>query len=207
MTTPSETPQVPAPSRKKLAVSTLAALALAGLVLVTVVLPAEYDVDPLGTGRLLGLVVLNQVPEIPVRSDGIIAHGSSYRVDTREFVLEPGGFVEYKYRLEAGRGMVYSWSATNWVRSEMHSEADGAPSGTAEFFEVAERTLFRHGSYVAPFPGIHGWYWLNEGSDTVTVKIHASGFFSGATEFRADVPPLEYAITATPEPGAYRPEF
>jgi type IV pilus assembly protein PilN len=28
--------------------------------------------------------------------------------------------------------MLYSWSATGWVRSEMHSEADGAPAGTAE---------------------------------------------------------------------------
>lgn len=208
MTTPTDGPQIPAPSKRKLALSALTALVLAAVVLVTVVLPAEYDMDPLGTGRLLGLVVLNQAPaEIPVRADGLIAHASSYRVDTREFVLEPGGFVEYKYRLEAGRGMVYSWSASNWVRSEMHSEPDGGAQGTAEFFEVAERTLFRHGSYVAPFPGIHGWYWLNEGSDTVTVKIHASGFFSASTEFREEPPPIERQITQTPEPGAYRPEF
>jgi hypothetical protein len=202
------TTQPPVPSKRKLAFSTLAALALAGVVLVTVVLPAEYDIDPLGTGAALGLVVLSGAPaEIPVRPDGLIAHASSYRTDTRAFMLEPGGFVEYKYRLEGGRGMVYTWSATNWVRSEMHSEADGAAPGTAEFFEVAERTLFRHGSYVAPFPGIHGWYWLNEGADTVTVTIHAAGFFSGSTEFRAEQPPVEHAITETPVPGAYRPDF
>ena len=125
----------------------------------------------------------------------------------RQFVLEPGGYVEYKYRLEGGRGMVYTWTASNWVRSEMHSEADGAPSGTAEFFEVADRTLFRHGSYVAPFPGIHGWYWLNEGTDTVTVRLHAAGFFSTSTEFREDEFPIERPITDTPEPGAYRPDL
>lgn len=207
MSSPSPLP--PAPSKAKLALSTLAALAVAGVVLVTVVLPAEYDIDPLGTGEALGLVVLSGAPggEIPVRADGLIAHGSSYRTDTRSFVLEPGGFVEYKYRLEAGRGMVYSWSATNWVRSEMHSEADGAPAGTAEFFEVAERTLFRHGSYVAPFPGIHGWYWLNEGTDTVTVTLHAAGFFSASTEFFEDAPPIEREMRETPEPGAFRPDF
>ena len=204
-----ERPLPPAPSKAKLAISTLAALAVAGIVLVTVVLPAEYDIDPLGTGEALGLVVLSGAPagEIPVRSDGLTAHASSYRTDSQTFVLEPGGFVEYKYRLEAGRGMLYSWIASNWVRSEMHSEADGAPAGTADFFEVVERTLFRHGSYMAPFPGIHGWYWLNEGTDTVSVTIHAAGFFSGSTEFRAGVPPVEREIRDTPEPGAFRAEF
>ena len=204
----SERPLPPAPSKAKLALSTVAALALAGIVLVTVVLPAEYDIDPLGTGAALGLVVLSGAPgEIPVRSDGLTAHPSSYRTDARSFVLEPGGYVEYKYRLEAGRGMVYTWTASNWVRSEMHSEADGAPSGTAEFFEVADRTLFRHGNYVAPFPGIHGWYWLNEGTDTVTVRLHAAGFFSASTEFREGEFPIERPITETPEPGAYRPDL
>ncbi len=209
MTTSSpERPLPPAPSKSKLLVSTLVALAIAAVLLITVVLPAEYDLDPLGTGEALGLVVLSGTPaEIPVRGDGLIAHGSSYRTDTRDFVLEPGGFVEYKYQLEAGRGMVYTWTATNWVRSEMHSEPDGAAAGTAEFFEVAERTLFRHGSYVAPFPGIHGWYWLNEGIDTVTVRLHAAGFFSASTEYRANPPPIERPLTETPEPGAYRAEF
>ena len=204
-----EKPLPPAPSKAKLAISTLAALAVAGIVLVAVVLPAEYDIDPLGTGDALGLVVLSGPPAgaIPVRADGLVAAGSSYRTDSRTFELEPGGFVEYKYRLEAGRAMLYSWTASGWVRSEMHSEADGAAAGTAEFFEVVEQTLFRHGSYVAPFPGIHGWYWLNEGTDTVTVTLHAAGFFSGSTEFRDDAPPVEREIRETPEPGAFRAEF
>lgn len=197
------------PSRAALLRSTLIALAVAALVLVAVVLPAEYDLDPFGTGRALGLVVLSAPPAdaIPVRSDGLIAHNASYRTDRRTFELEPGGFVEYKYRLEAGRGMVYSWTATNWVRSEMHSERDGAPSGTAEFFEVAERTLFRHGSYVAPFPGIHGWYWLNEGDAPVTVTLHTAGFYSESIELGEDTPPVPREMRETPEPGGWRPEF
>jgi len=197
------------PSKPKLVLATLAALALAAVILVTVVLPAEYDIDPLGTGEALGLVVLSRpgATPIPVREDGLVALGSSYRTDTRAFALAPGGFVEFKYRLEAGRAMLYSWSASSWVRSEMHSEADGAPRGTAEFFEVAERTLFRHGSYVAPFPGIHGWYWLNEGDDSVTVTLHTAGFFDYAVEFREDEPPIEHELTTTPDPNWYRPTF
>ncbi len=190
-------------SKAKLAWASLAAFLVAALVLVTTVLPAEYDIDPLGTGELLGLVVLSGSGgggAIPVRSDGLIAQESSYRIDQRTFELEPGGFVEYKYRLEAGATMVYSWSASYWVRSEMHSEADGAPAGTAEFFEVAESTLFRHGSYVAPFPGIHGWYWLNENDTPITVTLHAAGFFDTSAEFLEGVAPIVREITETPDP-------
>lgn len=197
------------PSKRKLIVATMVALALAGVILVTVVLPAEYNIDPLGTGEMLGLVVLSGggTAAIPVREDGLVALESSYRTDRREFTLAPGEFIEYKYRIEAGRAMLYSWSATNFVRSEMHSEPDGAPEGTAEFFEVAERTLFRHGSYVAPFPGIHGWYWLNEGTSPVTVTLHAAGFFDWSAEFYEDRPPVQHQITETPDPNWYRPTF
>ena len=197
------------PSKAKLAWATLAALVVAGVVLVATVLPAEYDIDPLGIGEALGLRVLSTPGSgaIPVSPDVIIAHRSSYRLDRRTFVLAPEGWVEYKYRLEEGRSMVYSWTASHWVRSEMHSEADGASEGTAEFFEVEEQTLARHGSYVAPFPGIHGWYWLNETDDTVTVTLDAAGFFSTSVEFLEDVAPIVREIMETPDSAAWRPFF
>lgn len=194
-------PLPPAPSKAKLLIATLVALAVAGVVLVTVVLPAEYDIDPLGTGEALGLVVLSgggATPAIPVREDGLIDQPEEYRLDRRTFELEPGEFVEFKYRLEAGQAMVYSWVASYWVRSEMHSEPDGAEPGTAEFFEVVERGLYRHGSYVAPFPGIHGWYWLNETDRPVTVTLSAAGFFRAGAEFREDSS-TSHDILTTPE--------
>ena len=59
MTMPDEQPTMEARSR----ISTLAGVALlvAGLVLVAVVLPAEYGVDPLGTGARLGVLPLGVV--------------------------------------------------------------------------------------------------------------------------------------------------
>ena len=197
------------PSRAKLVKATLVALLVAGVVLVVAVLPAEYDIDPLGIGEALGLRVLSGPVSgpIPVREDGLSAYRSSYRTDLRTFDLEPGGFVEYKYRLEAGRSMLYSWTATSWVRSEMHSEADTSPVGTAEFFEVVEETLARHGSYIAPFPGIHGWYWLNETDRPVTVTLYAAGFFTTSTEFLEGVAPIVREIMETPDSTAFRPYF
>ena len=55
MTTLNESVSV---SRERLAVAAGAALLVAGVLLVTVVLPAEYAVDPLGTGARLGLLDL-----------------------------------------------------------------------------------------------------------------------------------------------------
>lgn len=52
------------PSSRALVRSTLIALALAAAVLLTVILPAEYGIDPTGVGRVVGLT---QMGEIKVR--------------------------------------------------------------------------------------------------------------------------------------------
>lgn len=49
------------PSARKLLRSTLVALVVAGALLVTVVLPAEYAIDPTGIGRMLGLTRMGEI--------------------------------------------------------------------------------------------------------------------------------------------------
>jgi hypothetical protein len=49
------------PSSRALLRSTLIALAVAGSLLVTVVLPAEYGIDPTGVGRVLGLTRMGEI--------------------------------------------------------------------------------------------------------------------------------------------------
>jgi hypothetical protein len=127
------------------------------------------------------------VGDIEVRTDGILPREAAYRADEIVFELAPGEGVEYKYRLEEGETMVYSWSSSAPVRTEMHAEADDQAEGTAEFFEVVESSQAGHGLYTAPFPGIHGWWWLNlNEDDPITVTVSSSGFYSYAMEFRAD---------------------
>jgi hypothetical protein len=43
--------------------------------------------------------------------------------------------VEYKYRLDKGEALLYTWKATGRVNYELHAEPDGAPRGYAESFE------------------------------------------------------------------------
>ncbi|GAB1406293.1 MAG: transmembrane anchor protein [Stenotrophomonas sp.] len=49
------------PSARKLLRSTLIALAVAIVLLITVVLPAEYAIDPTGIGRMLGLTEMGEI--------------------------------------------------------------------------------------------------------------------------------------------------
>jgi hypothetical protein len=42
------------------------------------------------------------------------------------------------------------------------------------------------GSYVAPFDGLHGWYWKNNVKTAVTITLRSTGFYRGPTEFRMD---------------------
>lgn len=49
------------PSTAKLLRSTLLAAVIAGALLVTVVLPSEYAIDPTGVGRLLGLTQMGEI--------------------------------------------------------------------------------------------------------------------------------------------------
>lgn len=49
------------PSSRKLLRSTLIAIVVAGALLVTVVLPAEYAIDPTGIGRALGLTQMGEI--------------------------------------------------------------------------------------------------------------------------------------------------
>jgi len=53
------------PSMAKIVTATATALIVAAVILIVVVLPAEYGIDPLGTGRRLGLTDLASAPQSP----------------------------------------------------------------------------------------------------------------------------------------------
>jgi hypothetical protein len=126
----------------------------------------------------------------PPPTPGAIAPQSApFKEDEVSFRLAPKEGMEYKYRLEKGAGFVYSWTATAPVHFEMHSVPDGAPSTFAETFEKLDDRPAAHGSYVAPFPGIHGWYWQNRTDREVTIRFRAAGFFTESQEFRRGAEP------------------
>ena len=186
--------------RNRIAVAAAAALLVAGLVLVMFVLPAEYGVDPLGTGARVGLVELGVVgqqvaaleaaaqetggSEVPI----IVAQDRGYQEETVEFSVAAGEGMEYKYRLDQGEALLYSWAATGPVNYELHAEPDGAPQGYAQTYELRQGVSQASGTLTAPFSGIHGWFWENLSDEPITVTLTAAGFYNLSHEFRAGLP-------------------
>jgi hypothetical protein len=176
----------------------MAALAAAALIVVAFVLPAEYGVDPLGTGARLGLVTMSEAAgtaEAPLPPaagrlsptvEGPIAHyPSGHKVDAVRLELGPYEYVEYKYRLEAGASMTYSWSADAELIHDFHADPDGTPAPEPVSFDTRNRRE-DSGVLTAPFAGIHGWYWENPGAERVTVSLVSAGFYSSAVEMRSN---------------------
>lgn len=171
---PAPTARVAVSSRRILTATGLA-LSVAVVWLTAAVLPAQYGVDPMGIGRVLDMTGR-------FRASAIVAQPTMLQHDEIEFVLGPYQFVEYKYQVETGASMVFSWVATRNVTYDFHSEPDGAPEGSAESFDQQESDR-AHGTYVAPFSGLHGWYWENGGAGDVSIRLKTSGFYQGAVEY------------------------
>jgi hypothetical protein len=103
------------------------------------------------------------------------------------FELKPAAGLEFKYRLDKGAAMVYSWTASGPVKFELHGEPDGARPGYADTYGTGESQTGL-GFFVAPSRGIHGWYWENAGKTPVWMTLKASGFFTAALELRSTGP-------------------
>jgi len=183
-------------ARERIALALGAALFVAGVLLLTVILPAEYAVDPLGTGRRLGLLelgetgkqveALNQAASTATAAESTIITSQErpFTGETIAFELAPHEGMEYKYRLEKGESLLYSWTATQPVNYELHAEPDGAPRGYAQSYEKKDAVPNASGTLTAPFPGIHGWFWENTSDQPVTVTLKSAGFYNLAHEFR-----------------------
>jgi hypothetical protein len=198
MTLPTE-PEPSVEAKQRLAVAAGAALLGAGLILVMFVLPAEYGVDPLGTGKWVGLTELGatgkQIEALEASATNtaeqatiVVGQGAPFKSETVDFAIAPRQGMEYKYRLDKGEALLYSWKATGAVNVEFHAEPDGGPRGYAQTYEKADRQTAASGTLTAPFSGIHGWYWENTTDQPVTVTLTSSGFYNLSHEFRSGQP-------------------
>ena len=186
------------PTTATLVKASATAFVVASILLITVVFPAEYGVDPLGTGKALGLSALSgdaaaePVPPptgakvVPVQEGVFALYPAGFKVDSREIVLGPYEYVEYKYHLERGATMLFSWRASGDVMHDFHGDPEGQSSSTAaQSFDSRPRQQ-ADGSFVAPFAGIHGWFWENLGGETISVRVTTAGFYTSAHQFRFD---------------------
>ncbi len=200
------------PSQRQILRATGIAILIAAIICVTIVLPAEYGIDPLHTGAALGLLSLskataNAAPaatavsaaeapaeiQAPVIKGVFVSQPGSYKVDSRELTLGPGEGIEIKYHMQKGSGMVYSWTANRNVEYEFHGEPDVKPAGAGEdYFESYEKDDAQgkkesHGTFTAPSTGIQGWFWDNESPSPITIKLVTAGFYDYILQNKDDV--------------------
>lgn len=178
MNTPTENmhPSELSTHRLKMFRVTLVALATAILIFVIAILPAEFGVDPLRTGKSLGFSSLYS--EKGSQAGAVLTlKPSTYLEDNTEMILEPGKGVEYKYKIEKGDSMLFSWLATGFLVYDLHGEPTG---GKAGYFESHETGVSGegHGTLIAPFTGTHGWYWENQGTTPVTITLSTAGYYT-----------------------------
>ena len=179
------------PSLHQLNRATLLAFVGAGAILVTTILPAEYGVDPLGTGRLLGLTRMGEVKQAEhaaeetaastVSAAAPVVAPSTTPATTQsaevKITLAPDEGREVKADMRAGDRFAYRWSTGGpEVRFELHGEEHGAPADEYTSYEKGT-SAGETGSFQAPFDGMHGWYWRNRTSGPVTVTVTANGTF------------------------------
>ena len=205
-------PGLPPASTRTLVKATLGAALVAAFMLVAVVLPAEFGMDPLRTGAALGLlrapIAVDEPPGAPAAGAAVMApvqvgplshYGAPYKVDTATFELGPYEYLEYKYHLAQGASLLYSWEASAPLIHDLH----GAPDGGAANAEVShdKQTRVRaSGSLAAPFAGMHGWYWENPGGTPIRIRLTTSGFYTAALETRSNRTRRMHAVEAVPLP-------
>jgi len=180
--------------RGRLIAASLGALIVAALIVFGAILPAEFDRDPLGLGKLSGLGRLWAPDERKVDANtGGVARAREYETPFRSDTVEVplGDFMsgaenselEYKVRMRKDATLIYSWEVTGAAdprdfHFDQHGHttpAPGQPMTVATYRQAFG--LKQSGALTAPFDGIQGWQFSNSSEKPVVVHLRLSGFY------------------------------
>lgn len=189
----------PLPSLRKLLKATVIAIIVAGVILISTVLPAEFGIDPTGIGKVLGLTALSAAnpesasqtldtskqspnaksPEPAVQSPGgtLTKSNIPYRNDEMSITLKPNEGAEIKVTMRKGEQLVFNWVTEGGpVNVDLHGEKTNDGENSTSYWKGMQLANDQ-GAFVAPYDGTHGWFWRNRGDKPVTVKVKVSGFY------------------------------
>jgi hypothetical protein len=205
--------EIEAPSATNLLKATIATIIGALILLVLVVLPAEYGIDPTGFGELTGLDALsseayetieiidiiggNEVMrevEIPMFGEPTPLPNPSVFQDQAEeartisMTIELGAFeqTEIKTVLDEGKVIVYSWQVEGDkdVYFDFHGHEESfGPDFYVRYKERQEGLNKSSGSLTAPFYGEHGWLFLNINEEPVSIMLNITGYYNEIIDY------------------------
>ncbi len=188
------------PTTKQLLKSTGIALVVATGILVTVVLPAEYGVDPTRIGSVLGLTEMGRVKQqlaaeaeadaaldaqSPTTAEDEVAAPAptsepvaevQARTDETIVELAPDQGVEIKLTMEEGATVRFNWESSGGrINYDTHADRPGVDYHGYERGSLQRQT----GELTAAFTGSHGWFWRNRSGEPVTITLQTSGAYTG----------------------------
>lgn len=192
------------PSSKQLVRSTLIAIIAAAALLVTVVLPAEYGVDPTGIGSALGLKQMGEIKtqlaaeaalevEQVTNADTVLTPSfSTVKVEppadivtesaiedvwqnTVTLTLKPGEAAEIKLAMSKDDLAVYEWTTSQGhLNSDLHADGTG---GEFTSYGKGRKEVSNTGELEALFDGTHGWFWRNRSEVDVEITLQIKGTY------------------------------
>ncbi|MDI1328204.1 MAG: transmembrane anchor protein [Brevundimonas sp.] len=192
------------PSTAKLLKSTGIAVAVATGLLVTVVLPAEYGVDPTRVGSLFGLTEMGRIkvslaaeaqaedvaeataaatggslPVVtaaaPMPAGAALAAPAGLRSDRTVLTLAPDQGAEIKLVMQAGATARFSWTSSGGrINYDTHADRPGT-----DYHGYNKGSAERvEDELTAAFTGSHGWFWRNRTGQPVTITLVTEGAYS-----------------------------
>jgi len=181
------------PSSAQLLKSTIIAAVSAVIILITIVLPAEYGIDPTRIGRLLGLTEMGEIKsQLADEAEqdrkaaeqeqssllylfGSAAHAQEAEVwqDELSFDLAPGQGAEWK--LVMGNEAEFRWFTSQGV---VNYDLHGDGSGQSISYEKGRSLDSETGTITAAFSGNHGWFFRNRTNAPLTVTLQLRGAYT-----------------------------
>lgn len=180
---------------KTLMMITGGGLVAGALIVFGAIMPAEYNVDLLGLGKLSGLARLWAPEEKAWQPGAGVDPAHSSAVASARTVVEiplgasdwPEAALEYKFAMTPGQTILYKWQALNAdgtpvtvpVEFDFHGHTlanDGEEMTVANYRK--DRAASDEGALMAPFEGIHGWYFKNRSPDPIQIRLEVEGFYA-----------------------------
>lgn len=188
------------PTTRQLLKSTAIAAAVATGLLVTVVLPAEYGIDPTRIGSVFGLTEMGRIKQQLAReaeADAALDEAaaeeqttviaapaeqpvgdiapSDVRSDETVFELAPDQGLEIKLVMDEGSTTRFTWrSSGGAINFDTHGDRPGVDyHGYGRGSSQSET-----GDLTAAFTGSHGWFWRNRSGEAVTITLTTEGDYT-----------------------------
>lgn len=129
-------------------------------------------------GVTIGAAALNEIAGRQSRS-----YPGGYRTDVIDVPIQSHSHPEFYVRMKTDDTMVYSWEVLNISDAQLfytdfHAHAVPEPGLPGDMISYQRSTgSTASGSLIAPWQGIHGWYWENKTEALVTVRLRMAGFY------------------------------